>query len=135
MDTEFEATFIDIDPALIREKLRGLGAYCLKPETLMRRTVFHPPAGVEGWLYDGVEITIDTWPGLEPFVEIEGPSEKAVCKVSSELGLDYAQALFGAVDVVYEKKLGIPPNVINMQTPEITFENPPKKYLTPQAND
>lgn len=135
MDTEFEATFIDIDPALIREKLRGLGANCLKPETLMRRTVFHPPAGVEGWLYDGVEITIDTWPGLEPFVEIEGPSEEAVRKVSSELGLDYAQALFGAVDVVYEKKLGIPPEVINMNTPEITFENPPKKYLTPQAND
>lgn len=188
MQTEFEATFIEINPAEIREKLRQLGASCIKPETLMRRVVFHPPAGLEGWLrvrdegdvitlslkqitgskiedqkeimlrihdftsgvalmealgarkkafqetrreawlLGNVEITIDTWPGLEPFVEVEGPSEESVRTMAGKLGLDYGQALFGAVDVVYQKKLGIPPDVSNMQTPEITFENPPQPY-------
>lgn len=32
----------------------------------------------ELWLMDGVEITIDEWPFLEPYVEIEGESEKKV---------------------------------------------------------
>jgi adenylate cyclase class 2 len=82
----------------------------------------------ELWLYKNVEITIDTWPGLEPFIEIEGKNEKDVRKVSADLGLDYGDALFGAVDLVYEKKLGIPPDWINNKTPEITFANPPKRF-------
>jgi len=82
----------------------------------------------ELWLYKNVEITIDTWPGLEPFVEIEGKTEKGVRAVAQDLGLDYGDALFGAVDLVYEKKLGIPPEWINNKTPEITFANPPKKF-------
>jgi adenylate cyclase, class 2 len=32
----------------------------------------------ELWTLDGVAITIDEWPFLEPFVEVEGGSEKAV---------------------------------------------------------
>jgi len=189
MDIEFEATFIDIDTDLVRDRLRELGAKMVKPETLMRRVVFDAPACVPGgwlrvrdegdkitmslkqitgnkiedqkeicltiddfeagvklletlgarrkafqetkreeWHYGGCEITIDTWPGLEPFVEIEGKNEKSVREVSVELGLMYDRAIFGAVDIVYEKMLGIPPEVINKRTPEITFKNPPKKY-------
>ena len=79
----------------------------------------------EMWRLDGVDITIDTWPGLNPFVEIEGGSEVAVKNTSKILGFDYAQAFFGAVDVVYKEELGIPEKVIN-HLPIITFENPPK---------
>jgi adenylate cyclase, class 2 len=82
----------------------------------------------ELWICKNVEITIDTWPGLEPFIEVEGKSEKAVKTVVSDLNLDYKDALFGAVDLVYEKKLGIPPDWINQKTPEITFANPPKRF-------
>ncbi len=82
----------------------------------------------EAWLLNGVEVTIDTWPGLDPFVEVEGHSEADVKSVVEALELNYEEALFGSVDIIYEKKLGIPPDVINMHTPEITFENPPKKY-------
>ena len=32
----------------------------------------------ECWLMDEVEITIDTWPWIPSFVELEGPSEEAV---------------------------------------------------------
>jgi adenylate cyclase class 2 len=82
----------------------------------------------EHWHYNGCEITIDTWPGLQPFVEIESDHEKIVKKVSEKLGFNWQDAYFGATDEIYERELGIPRDIINNQTPEITFKNPPKKY-------
>lgn len=55
----------------------------------------------ELWTLDGTEVTIDEWPFLRPFVEVEGKSEESVKSVSEKLGFDYTQALFGAVDVLY----------------------------------
>ena len=81
----------------------------------------------EDWIYNGVEISIDTWPGLNPFVEIEAKNEQKVKMVSKKLGFDYRQAIFAPVHAVYEKELGIPPDVINNKTLMITFEKPPKK--------
>ena len=80
----------------------------------------------EVWARNGVEVTIDTWPGLNPFVEIEGLNEKIVQEVSDELGFDFGKTVFGSVDIVYEKEIGIPADTIN-RLPEITFANPPKK--------
>ncbi len=80
----------------------------------------------EVWTRDNIEATIDTWPGLKPFVEVEGTTEESVKKASQELGFDFTQAVFGSIDLVYEKELGIPSETI-VQLPEITFANPPKK--------
>lgn len=80
----------------------------------------------EVWVRDGVEVTIDTWPGLSPFVEIEGANEKIVREISNELDFDFEKAVFGSIDLVYEKELGIPAETI-IRLPEITFSNPPKK--------
>ncbi|MFA5993498.1 MAG: CYTH domain-containing protein [Parcubacteria group bacterium] len=75
----------------------------------------------ELWTLDGVEITIDEWPFLEPFVEVEGQSEEVVKNVSEKIGFDYGQALFCCVSTLYHMKYGIAEEVINNQTPEITF--------------
>jgi adenylate cyclase class 2 len=80
----------------------------------------------EVWKRDGVEATIDTWPGLNPFVEVEAETEEVVRKVSKELGFNFDEAVFGSIDIVYEKELGIPAATI-IKLPEITFANPPKK--------
>jgi adenylate cyclase class 2 len=80
----------------------------------------------EVWVRDGVGVTIDTWPGLNPFVEIEGKNENIVREVSKELGFDFTKAVFGSIDLVYEKEIGIPAETI-IRLPEITFANPPKK--------
>ena len=40
MKNEIEAQFLDIDKDTIRAKLKQLGAQLIKPEILMRRTVF-----------------------------------------------------------------------------------------------
>ncbi len=80
----------------------------------------------EVWKRDQVEVTIDTWPGLKPFVEIEAETEEIVRGVSQELGFDFEKAVFGSIDLVYEKELGIPAATI-IKLPEITFANPPGK--------
>lgn len=80
----------------------------------------------EVWRRDEIEVVIDMWPGLKPFVEIEGPFEVIVKKVSSELGFDFEKAVFGSIDLVYEKELNISAKKI-IVLPEITFKNPPKR--------
>lgn len=75
----------------------------------------------ELWQFDNAEITIDEWPFLEPFIEIEAGSEQLVKDAAAALGFDYTQAMFGAVDVLYTKKYQITAEQINQHTPEITF--------------
>jgi adenylate cyclase class 2 len=80
----------------------------------------------ELWEIDGVEITIDEWPFLEPYIEIEGKTEKAVKIVSEKLGFNYKDAIFGCVDLLYTKKYGVSKEYINNLTPRIVFgENNP----------
>jgi adenylate cyclase class 2 len=80
----------------------------------------------ELWELDGVEITIDTWPFLEPFVEVEGPDEPSVKVASTKLGFDYDSALFCATDELYSRKYNISKYRISNETPKIVFdmENP-----------
>lgn len=80
----------------------------------------------ELWKLDEVDITIDEWPFLEPFVEVEGESEEAVKEVSKILGFDFSSALFDSVDAQYSKKYSITMDAVNQRTPEILFgiENP-----------
>jgi len=76
----------------------------------------------EIWILEEAEITIDEWPYLEPFVEIEAESEAIVKKVSAMLGFAYGEAIFGPVSILYSKKYNIPERVVNFETPRITFE-------------
>ncbi len=80
----------------------------------------------EVWESDSAQVTIDTWPGLNPFVEVEAEDESVVKETSSQLGLDFSSALFGSIDLMYEKELGVPASSI-ITLPEITFANPPKR--------
>ena len=80
----------------------------------------------EVWFQNESEVFIDTWPGLDSFIEIESKDEAAVQKISADLDLDYKKAVFGSIDLIYEKVLGISSKeIINL--PRITFENFPKK--------
>lgn len=84
----------------------------------------------EIWRLDGVEICLDEWPFLEPFVEIEGKSEEAVKKVAEKLNFDYSRAWFCATGLIYSRRYNIPVEVIDNQIPKITFdiENPFLKF-------
>ncbi len=184
MDIEYEATFLNIDQHIIRQKLQKIGAKQIYPEYLQKRVVFDLPKGHEiknGWLrvrqeydkvtlslkvisgnkiadqkeiclnidnfdagitllntmgciqksyqenkrelwkYHEVEICIDEWPYIEPYVEIEGQSETEVKKVAALLEFDYSAAYFGAVDAIISQKYNISVDIINNHTPRIVF--------------
>ena len=75
----------------------------------------------ELWKLEGAEITIDEWPFLEPFVEIESSSEEDVKKVAEKLSFNYADAIFGGVGKLYKLKYGIHPDEVN-NLPKIVFD-------------
>lgn len=75
----------------------------------------------ELWNLDGVDVTIDEWPFLEPFVEVEGKSEEKVKQASEKIGFDYRDALFCAVGKLYQLKYGIHPDQVNSAT-KLVFE-------------
>jgi len=80
----------------------------------------------ELWVLDGVEVTIDTWPFLETFIEVEGTTEEQVKSVSEKLGMNWGEARFCSVAPLYSEKYGVSEEQINERTPLITFdmENP-----------
>ena len=76
----------------------------------------------ELWKLNNTEITIDHWPFLNPFVEIEDRSEKKVKSICKLLNLNYKKAVFGAADIIYAKKYKISLDRINNRTPKIIFK-------------
>ena len=83
----------------------------------------------ELWTLDGVEITIDTWPWIPTYIEVEGPSEDAVWAVSEKLGYKKENAHFGSVDRVYNYYHGVDMAVVNSETPVINFEIDPPEWV------
>jgi adenylate cyclase class 2 len=58
----------------------------------------------ETWRLDDVEVVIDEWPWLKPYIEIEGPSEESIQAAASKLGFDWSDARFGSVDTAYRSQ-------------------------------
>ena len=74
----------------------------------------------EQWSLDGCEITLDTWPWIPSFLEVEGPSEEAVRSASSKLGMDWSNAMHGSVETVYQQHYDVTEEEIDAW-PSITF--------------
>jgi adenylate cyclase class 2 len=55
----------------------------------------------ESWRLGEVEIDLDTWPWVDPVIEIEGPHASSVQAAAETLGLDWKQAVFGGIEPVY----------------------------------
>ena len=82
----------------------------------------------ETWVLDNVEITIDTWPWIPTYIEIEGNTEEEVWAVADKLGFQKEDAEFGAVDKIYQHYYGIDMDIINLHTPIINFEMDPPEW-------
>ena len=110
---EVEITVDDFDTAVTLFKEAGL-AYGSLQES--RR---------ETWRLDEVEIVIDEWPWLNPYIEIEAPSEDLVILTSEKLGFNWDDAIFGDVMAAYRVQyphLGLNDTVGNL--PEVRFSDP-----------
>ncbi len=74
----------------------------------------------EKWMLGKSEITIDTWPWIPTFVEVESETEEDVREVSKLLGFDWAKALHGSVETVYQALFDVTEDEIDSWE-EITF--------------
>lgn len=79
----------------------------------------------EEWEYKGAQITIDTWPGLDTYSEIETTSEEKVKEIALELGLDWEGKIITDAAEVYAKVYGIGIEEVLEKITNITFENNP----------
>ncbi|HUC31499.1 MAG TPA: class IV adenylate cyclase [Candidatus Paceibacterota bacterium] len=86
----------------------------------------------ELWKLNDADITIDTWPGIPTFVEIEAPSEQAVKDAALALGFDYAHAIFGSVSAIYELHYNMYLEEIEGIVGGLTFDNQKLKALQPR---
>jgi adenylate cyclase class 2 len=84
----------------------------------------------ETWQLDDVEVVIDEWPWLNPYIEIEGPSEKAIQTATAKLGFRWEDAGFGSVDTAYKAQY---PKMTERDSigdvPEVKFDAPQPDYL------
>ena len=69
---------------------------------------------------DEAVITLDEWPGIPPFLEIEAPDRAMLLQTVERLELDPAEGLVGAVSVVYRRF-----QIDLDRFPEVTFQHLP----------
>jgi adenylate cyclase class 2 len=81
----------------------------------------------ETWSYEGAEITIDTWPGLEPYSEIEASSEEKVKEIATKLQFDWDKKIITSCIEIYMKKYNLSVEETLKRSSYITFENNPFK--------
>lgn len=67
----------------------------------------------ESWSLGNVQIELDEWPWIKPFVELEGPNEAAVRTVAQQLGLDWNNAVFGSVEIAYQGEYDVTEAEVN----------------------
>lgn len=55
----------------------------------------------ETWKLGKVEIVLDEWPWLKPYIEVEAATEKLVKSAANKLELEWSKAVFGDVMAAY----------------------------------
>lgn len=78
----------------------------------------------ESWSLHDVQIELDEWPWIKPFIEIEAPSEKLLRETVVRLGLDWAKALHGSVEIGYQAEYDVTEQEVNTWS-EILFQPVP----------
>ena len=79
----------------------------------------------EKWELEGSEITIDTWPWIPTFVEIEAPTEDKLKEVVKKIGLDWKNAMHGSVETAYQKYFDVTEQEVD-NWESITFTSVPE---------
>jgi hypothetical protein len=67
------------------------------------------------------EIVFDIWPGLPMHMEVEASTESDLTTFLDELGIDKTNIRYSSATGFYGEILGITPNKINNQTPDLSY--------------
>ena len=83
----------------------------------------------ETWELDGAEITLDTWPGLPAYTEIEAKSEEKVREVAEKLDFSWDKKIITATPEIFAKYYGLNIDEVLDMVSNITFDKNPFKGL------
>lgn len=84
----------------------------------------------ETWHYGDVEVVIDIWPWLDPYIEIEGQSEESIKQAAADLGFDWQESKYGSVDTAYKDQYkGMTDKDSIGDLKEARFDMPLPKYF------
>jgi adenylate cyclase class 2 len=87
----------------------------------------------ETWKLNGVEVVIDEWPWLKPYIEIEGDSETAIKATAEQLNLDWSDVIFGHIDALYEQQYDFREGIRGViDLAEVRFDMPLPSEFTPR---
>jgi adenylate cyclase class 2 len=87
----------------------------------------------ETWKLNGVEVVIDEWPWLKPYIEIEGDSEAAIKATAEQLNLDWSDVIFGHIDALYEQQYDFREGIRGViDLAEVRFDMPLPSEFTPR---
>lgn len=79
----------------------------------------------ETWKLGKVEVVLDVWPWLNPFIEIEAPTERLVIETAEKLGFKWKDAVFGSVTTAYRIQYpDIKKDELISAIPKIAFDLP-----------
>lgn len=76
--------------------------------------------------YNDTEIVIDKWPRLEPYVEVEGPSQEAIDEAVKMLGYNVKDAIVINTDDIYSQN-GI--DIYAKENNDLSFNEQEKKQV------
>lgn len=79
----------------------------------------------EIWEFEGSEITIDTWPSLETYIEIESPTEEEIKIVADKLGVHWEGRRITSVVSIYAEVYNVSKEEAHERFAYATFDNPP----------
>ncbi len=93
---------------------------CTFLKSIGLRKISYQETKRESWLLDNVGITIDTWPWIPPFVELEGETEESLKVVCKKLGLNWNDVMHGSVETAYQSHFNVSESEID-NVESITF--------------
>jgi adenylate cyclase, class 2 len=98
-------------------------ATCAILETLGLESKSYQETKRETWEFNGAEVTLDSWPWIPPFLEIEATDKKTVEDVAGKLGFEMKDALHGSSVTAYKHYFDLDEKIIWSQ-PEFRFGMP-----------
>lgn len=107
--------------------VNDFGTTCQLLESLGLKKIRYVQNYREIWQLDDCYLMIDQWPGLEPFVEIEGQCKYSVVVMVEQLGLFMGDAHYGPTSILYEKRYNLSRKDFG-QIDKLTFESVSKQF-------
>lgn len=86
----------------------------------------------ETWIKGNVVATIDSWPHLDPVLEIEADSIEQVSAACTALGFDITKAFHDPIEFSYARRYNVSMEDV-LRLPELTFDVLPDLFKTKAA--